>query len=372
MTDEEKTNQEKQRKKYDRRKGKPRAHGTGSIFQRKDRKGKQWVAQIILGNGKTRQTYYMTQKEAEDALNEMLYQYRRGTLITEKDQTVKQHFAYWLDIHKTRVRWSTYLQYRRLVNKHILPMLGNRSLQKLSARDLDALYARKLEEGLTPAYIRDIHVVIHLALKQAVRWRLITYNVSEDVSPPRESQSHQRQILTPEQAQKLLAIAKGHRLGAMLTLALTTGMRRGELLALRWQDIDMQHGTLLVQRTVSPLAGSGYVEREPKTAKSRRTIKLPHFVMDVLEEHRTHQLEARLKSGNKWEEHDLVFCNRYGGFLSPAVLLHQFSSLLKNAGLPHMRFHDLRHSAATILLSMGVSATVVQELLGHSLSLIHI
>ena len=366
MTDEEKTNQEKQHKKYDRRKGKPRAHGTGSVFQRKDRKGKQWVAQIILGNGKTRQTYYKTQKEAEDALNEMLYQYRRGTLITEKDQTVKQHFEYWLDIHKARVRLSTYLQYRRLVNKHILPMLGYRSLQKLSAHDLDALYARKLEEGLTPAYIRDIHVVMHMALKQAVRWRLITYNVSEDVTPPRETQPRQRQILTPEQAQKLLATAKGHRLAAMLTLALTTGMRRGELLALRWQDIDVKHGTLQVQRTVSPLAGSGYVEREPKTAKSRRTIKLPHFVMDVLREHRTHQLEARLEAGNKWQEHDLVFCNRYGGFLSPAVLFLQFTSLLKDAGLPHMRFHDLRHSAATILLSMGVPANVVQELLGHS------
>jgi integrase len=291
--------EEKQSKEGKKRKGKPRAHGTGSVFQRKDRKGKQWVAQIILGNGKTRQIYCKTQKEAEDTLNDMLYEYRRGTLITEKDQKVKQHFEGWLEIHKSRVRKSTYLQYRMIVHKHILPILGNHSLQKLSARDLDALYARKLEEGLTPAYIRDIHVVLHMALKQAVRWRLIANNVSEDVSPPRESQSHQRQILTPEQAQKLLAAAKGHRLAALLTLALTTGMRRGELLALRWRDIDMQHATLQVQRTVSPLPGSGYVEREPKTAKSRRTIKLPHFVMDVLREHHTHQLEARLEAGRK-------------------------------------------------------------------------
>ncbi len=364
MTDEEKNTNEEQRHKK-RGKRRPRKYGSGSVFRRLDRKGKQWVAQVFLENGKTKQRYFNTEKEASDALNEMLYELRQGTLITEKNQTVKQHFERWLEIHKTRIRWSTYLGYRRVINKHILPTLGALSLQRLSARDLDALYARKLEEGLSPIRIRSIHIVIRMALKQAIRWRLISRNVSDDVSPPRDTQPHERQTLTPEQARKLLAAAKGHRLEAILTLALATGMRRGELLALRWKEIDFERKSLYVRRSVNRLPG-GHCETEPKTASSKRHITLPQFVIEALQQHRIRQKEARLKAGPTWEENDLVFCNIYGRFLNSQSLFVLFSSLLEKAELPHMRFHDLRHSAATILLAMGVSAKVVQELLGHS------
>lgn len=363
MTDEENTNEEQQPKKRGKRR--PRAHGTGSVFQRKDRKGKQWVAQIILEDGKTRQRYFNTQGEAATALNEMLYEQRQGTLITAKDQTVKQHLERWIEIHKTRIRWSTYLNYRRVIDKHLLPTLGHLTLQKVSARDLDALYARKLEEGLSPIRIRSIHMVMRMALKQAVRWRLISRNVSDDVTPPRDTQLHERQTLTPVQARKLLAAAKGHRLEAMLTLALASGMRRGELLALRWKDTDFEKRSLSIRRSVNRLPG-GHRETEPKTASGKRHIILPQFVIEALQQHRVRQKEARLKAGPAWEENDLVFCNIYGRFLNSQSLFVLFSSLLKKAGLPHMRFHDLRHSAATILLAMGVSAKVVQELLGHS------
>ena len=314
MTDEEKNTNEEQRPKK-RGKRRPRKYGSGSVFRRLDRKGKQWVAQVFLENGKTKQRYFNTEKEASDALNEMLYE-----LL---------------------------------------------SLQRLSARDLDALYARKLEEGLSPIRIRSIHIVIRMALKQAIRWRLISRNVSDDVSPPRDTQPHERQTLTPEQARKLLAAAKGHRLEAILTLALATGMRRGELLALRWKEIDFERKSLYVRRSVNRLPG-GYCETEPKTASSKRHITLPQFVIEALQQHRIRQKEARLKAGPTWEENDLVFCNIYGRFLNSQSLFVLFSSLLEKAELPHMRFHDLRHSAATILLAMGVSAKVVQELLGHS------
>jgi integrase len=365
MTEEEQHQDEKKPQERKKRKRGRRAHGTGSVFQRLDRKGKQWVAQIFLENGKTRQRYFQTQEEAAHALNEMLYEQRHGTLITEKDQTVKQHFERWLEVHKTKIRWSTYLGYRSILKKHILPTLGHVPLQRLRALDIDALYARKLGEGYAPGTIEGIHMVIHMALKQAVRWQLVARNVSEDVSPPRETQPQERQILTPEQAQKLLAAAKGHRLEAMLTLALATGMRRGELLALRWQDIDVQHKCLHVRHSANRLPG-GYRVTEPKTASGKRKITLPQFVLEVLQQYRIRQLEAKLKAGPQWEEHDLVFCNIYGRFLNTNSLQMLFSSLLKKAGLPHMRFHDLRHSAATILLSMGVPAKVVQELLGHS------
>jgi integrase len=190
MTDQEKQPQEEKQPK-----------------ERKERKGKQWVAQVFLENGKTKQRYFDTQEEADEALTEMLYELRRGMLVTAKDETVKQHFEHWLEMHKTRIRWSTYLRYRRLVNKHILPTIGHYSLQRLTTRDLDALYARKLEEGLSPISVEAIHSVVHMALKQAVRWRLIARNVSEDVSPPCDTQLHERQVLTSEQAQQLLEAA---------------------------------------------------------------------------------------------------------------------------------------------------------------------
>lgn len=148
-------------------------------------------------------------------------------------------------------------------------------------------------------------------------------------------------------------------------LALATGMRRGELLALRWQDIDFKNRSLSVQRSVSRLPG-GHRVSEPKTASGKRRISLPPFVIEALQQQRIRQLETKLKAGPAWEEHDLVFCNIYGRFLNSASLYEFFTSLVKKAGLPHMRFHDLRHSAATILMAMKVPVKVIQELLGHS------
>ncbi len=153
---------------------------------------------------------------------------------------------------------------------------------------------------------------------------------------------------------------------AILTLAVTTGMRRGELLGLHWQDIDFERGSLQVRRTMNRISGHGLRETEPKTAQSRRNIVLPQFVVEVLKEHRARQREECLQAGDAWKDHDLVFSTRRGGFLDPTYLLERFQKLLDEASLPHMRFHELRHSAATMLLSMGINAKVVQELLGHS------
>jgi len=172
--------------------------------------------------------------------------------------------------------------------------------------------------------------------------------------------------LTAEEAQRLLAVAKGHRLEALLTVALTTGMRRGELLALQWKDIDWKGGSLQVRRSVNRYAGQGFKVSEPKTKQSRRKIALPLFVLEALKGHRTRQLEERLQAGTAWEDHGLVFSNIYGNFLNPSHLGTDFHKLLKKAKLPMVRFHDLRHTAASLLLKMNVSPKMVQEILGHS------
>ncbi len=152
----------------------------------------------------------------------------------------------------------------------------------------------------------------------------------------------------------------------LLTLALPSGLRCGEMLAFRWADVDLERQTVKVHRTVDYIPKHGYVETEPKTAAGRRKILLPSFVLDMLKRHHVQQLEARLKAGSTWENRDLVFPDLHGGYFNPNYLLRMFKKLLKEADLSHMHFHDLRHSAATILLSMGVNMKVVQELLGHS------
>ncbi len=177
---------------------------------------------------------------------------------------------------------------------------------------------------------------------------LVSRNVSKLVTHPRV-EKYEGQILKAEQAVNLLKTANGSRIEALLLVALTTGMRRGELQALRWSDIDLEQGVLLVQRTVSRIPGHGYVENEPKTRSSRRKIVLPAVVLEALQVHCESQKQARTKAGARWKEQGIVFCNTYGGFMRPDMIAYWLDRLLKDAGLPHMRFHDLRHSTALLV-----------------------
>lgn len=340
-----------------------RGHGEGSIYHRKDGR---WAASITL-EGRKRKTYYgKTRREVQEKLNAALHEQQRGMLATGKQQTMAHYLKYWLEeVHKPTIRLSSYDKYRKLLYGHILPALGHCQLQKLSAQQLQEFYTRKLEEGLSPSTIHVMHAILHKALENAVRWGLVSRNVCDVVSPPRQTR-HEIQPLTIVQAQQLLERAHGHRLEVLLTLAITTGMRRGEIIGLRWSDINFEDQSLYIRRTVDRITRNGYVESEPKTARSRRRIMLPTFVINALQEQRTSQARARLKAGKAWHENDLVFCNTHGGFLHPTHLYIAFQQLLKDAGLPPLRFHDLRHSAATILMAMGTNIKIVQELLGHS------
>ena len=340
-----------------------RGHGEGSIYQRKDGR---WAATITL-EGQKRKTFYgKNRKEVQEKLRVALNEQKQGMLVTGPQQTVKQYLEHWFeDVHKPTLRVSSYVRYRSLLRNHILPVLGDIQVQKLTAQHVQALYARKAKEGLSSKSIQNIHGLLHKALDNAVKWGLVSRNVCNVVSTPRLIR-HEIHPLTREQAQKFLEKVRGQKLEAILTLALTTAMRRGELLALRWQDINFEAMSLHVSRTVSRIAGHGYVENDPKTSRSRRMIMLPPFTIEMLIQHRLDQEKARLKAGVRWKDQGLVFSNTHGGYLHPDYLLVKFHRLLKEIGLPDMRLHDLRHSAATILLSMGVHPKVVQEILGHS------
>ena len=249
---------------------------------------------------------------------------------------------------------------------HVLPMLGKVQLQKLSPQHLQKLYNQKLAEGYAPQTVKHIHRVLHRALGDALRWLLVARNICDAVDAPRVPKK-EMQALTGEQAQQFLAVAAGDPLEALYVVALTTGMRQGELLGLKWTDLDLAVGTVQVRRTITRLAKKGFTVSEPKTAKSRRKIHLTHLAIEALKRHRIRQNEAKLAAGPAWDEQGWVFCNTVGRPIEVGNMIRRsFRRILTKAELPIIRFHDLRHSAASLLLSLGVHAKIVQELLGHS------
>ena len=341
-----------------------RANGEGSIYQRKS-DGK-WVGSVSLNDGSRKVFYGKNKTEVREKLNEVVYEQQRGLLATGPNVFLQEYLENWLeDIHKPTIRLSTYLNYRKLLNNYLIPGLGKIKLQKLTPQQVQAFYSKKINEGLSPKTVNNVHGVLHKALDNAVKWNVLPRNICDAVTPPRIPRK-ELNYLNSDQAHTLLREVKEHRLEALLTLAITTGMRRGELLALRWLDIDFKDGSLQVKRAVSYHKGYGYVESEPKTSRSRRTIMLPDFVITILIHHREEQQEVQNKVGDVWVNKGLVFTNAWGDYYSPSTMLKVFKRFLESIDMPHMRFHDLRHSAATILLAMKVHPKIVQEILGHS------
>ena len=346
-----------------------RGNGEGSIYFRTS--DEKWVGSITLENRRRRVFYGKTRKEVQEKLKVALREQQQGTLVTAPRQTLAQFLTDWLEnSQRQSVRPRTYERYEELVRLHIAPALGRYELQKLSAQHLQAFYAKKAEEGLSATTINHFHNVLHKALDTAVKWNLVARNVCDLVSPPRRKR-YEVHPLTLEQVHKLLAVVEGHEMEALFRLALATGLRRGELMGLKWQDINLDAGVLQVRRILSrvpsKMPGKGYVEAEPKTQKSRRSVVIAPFALEALKQHRERQREAEITAGPLWQDHDFVFCTSIGTHLNPTRdMLDQLKVLLKKAGLPDIRFHDLRHSAATLLLSVGVHPKVVQEILGHS------
>lgn len=339
-----------------------RGHGEGSIYHRADGR---WAGSISLEGGKRKTFYGKTRKEVQEQLKIALREQQQGLLLAGPQQTIELFLTQWLENRKGAVRIRTYERYEELVRLHILPVLGRHQLQKLTPQHIQAFYTKKLNEGLSPTTVNVLHSLLHKALDDAVRLGAVGRNASDAVSAP--SRAHYEiQPFSMEQAQQFLVATRGHSMEALFVLAITTGMRRGEILALKWQDINFSQNMLQIRRIFTRQPGNRYIEAKPKTEKSRRSILLAPIVVTLLKQHRTRQLEAKLKAGAEWQERDLVFCTSLGTPLNPNKVVDRFKTLLKRAELPEIRFHDLRHSAATILLSMEVHPKVVQELLGHN------
>lgn len=343
-----------------------RANKEGSVYFRKS--DKKWVASVTLENGKRKVVYASTQQEAMKKRNALIREQERGKIVTKPNQTVAQYLDYWLGVYKQSIRPRSYERYEQIIRLHIVPILGRLRLDKLLPQQVQSLYAQKQEEGLSANTVVTIHHMLHRALKSAVRWGVVSHNVCESVEVPRKV-PYRIQPLTLEQTQALLGAVRGHPNEALFVLAVATGMRRGELAGLKWQDVDLDKGELHVRRSlvrVPTKMGGSYLEAEPKTEKSRRRILFPDFALEALKAHRQRQQDIKRQAGSCWQEHDYVFCTPLGEHIHPGHdILEVFKTILKRAGLPEVRFHDLRHGAATQLLGMGVHPKIVQERLGH-------
>jgi len=262
------------------------------------------------------------------------------------------------------VRPLTYAGYKVNVEKHLVPTLGKIPLDQLTPRHVQEMMNARLAAGFSGKSVAYMQQVLRTALSLAVRWDMVSRNVARLVDRPRIERKP-ISPLTPDQARTFLAAIRGHRLEALFSVALALGLRQGEALGLRWEDVDLGAGTLRVRHQLQRIDGKLTLV-PPKTERSRRTLVMPITIVERLREHEKRQVAEKLWAGSKWDDTGLIFSTRVGGPTQARHVIAEFHKALENAGLRRIRFHDLRHSCATLLLVQGVSPRVVMEVLGHS------
>jgi integrase len=316
--------------------------------------------------GPKRKTLYgKTRREVDQKLTKAKANRDDGLVFDADNLTVGRYLQRWLtDSVRDTVKATTYESYERLIRLHLVPTLGRLKLKNLTTTHVRGLYREKLDHGLSPTSVQRVHALLHKALKQAVHDGLVPRNITETVKAPRQSRK-EISTLTREQARHFLNTSKGDRLAALYLLAIHTGLRQGELLGLKWNDVDLDRGTLQVRRILSA-AKEGPTFTTPKNNKGR-SVGLTTQAVQALHDHRMRQAEEKLKHDGRWQDHNLVFTTLVGTPLNRHnVFSRSFKPLLRDAGLPNIPFHGLRHSFATLMLAGGEHPKVVQEMMGHS------
>lgn len=341
------------------------------------KRGKKYSVVLYLGRddfGKKKQKWiggFATKKEADKVLAEKLNDMYHGVTVDVSSTTLGSWLTDWLSPLETQVRPSTYRGYEWLVRKHVIPHLGKIKLGELKPQHLQKLYTilLKQERPLSKRSIHNLHGIVHQALDLAVKWELIGKNIADFVKPPRPDYKEMK-VWTKQQVRQFLHESKDDRFFEVYDVALATGMRKGEILGLRWSDIDFDNNRLYVRRTLQWFKDRNVPGRaifvDCKTPQSRRTVTLPNTVVQRLQEHRTKQAEEKLRLKFLYKDQDLVFTSLNGEPVNPRTVDEHWYKCLKASSLTKIRFHDMRHTHATLLLQQGVHPKIVSERLGHS------
>ena len=343
---------------------KKRGNGEGSITKRKDGR---WMARYTVhtASGRKRKTIYgKTRAEVAEKLAKAVMDRADGLVFDAGSLRLFEYLERWLtDSVRDTVRATTYENYAYLVRSYIVPSLGHIKLKALTPAHAQRFYREKLDSGLSARTVQYLHTLLRKALKQAVKWGLIPRNVTDAVDAPRSAKKETK-YFSFEQVKAFLKVASEDRFWALYVLAFSTGLRRGELLGLRWEDLDLERGVLRVRRSLTP-DGKSY--NQPKSAKGRRSVQLTTGAVEAPERHKMKQDREKPCLGSLWQEQGLVFPSSIGTPFNPSNLLNRsFKPLLRRAGLPKIRFHDLRHTFATLMFSNGEHPKIVQEILGHA------
>lgn len=347
-----------------------RGNGEGSVRQLPEG---GWRGAIALGkdvNGKQIRKYVLRQTQSE-VISELralrLKQENNQPITSGKKRTVEAFFKDWLEDHvKATKAPLTYRGYEQLVRMYIVPRLGRIILDKLTGQDVQRCLNLASKDGLSPTTVKNINAVIKTAMTTAKRWQFVDRNVAKDATPPKQKK-YKAKFLTVPQAEKLLRVMEGHRYEAMIVVALMMGLRHGEVAGLRWSEIDFFECSLNVAATLQRIPGEGVQLQDVKSESSRRTCPIPAYCMDALLRRRQIQEQEKVRAGEKWkQDSDFVLTSRYGARIVPEEMNRELNEALKRASLPHVRFHDLRHSTASLLIHKGVAMKIVQDIMGHS------
>jgi len=345
---------------------KRRGHGEGLIRKRDDGR---WEARIDLGwrNGKRvrKSVYGRTRREVADKLHVLQDTKARGLPVVNERLKTGEFLDWWAtECLPGTIRASTLASYRSVLRHRIIPALGHVPLAKLGPQHVQTMIAELRATGLSPRSVQYTRAILRRALGQAERWDMVPRNVAALVDAPTVRRPEVLPF-TPAEAAGLLGKVREDRLFALYSVAVAVGLRRGEALGLHWREVDFEAGTLRVRFSLQRLEGRLQL-LDPKTTRSARTIPLPRVCLAALQGHKQRQEQERIEAGDLWQETGLVFTSRLGTPLEPRNLNRHFYAACRRAGLGPRRFHDLRHTCASLLLAQGVHPRVVMETLGHA------
>jgi len=339
-----------------------RGHNEGHFRLRKDGR---WECQFTLPNGKVKSVYGKSRPDVRSKMDEALGKAKKGIDLKGERQALEHFLSTWMEESaKPKLRPSTIKSYESYIRLHIVPALGNTTLGDLTAQDVQRFLNGRTKAGLSPRTVQYIRAILRAALGQALRWGYVERNVAALASPPRQKPK-QIATLSADEAWRLMDATRNDRLGLLFATALYTGMRQGELLGLRWPDVELEAGTLRVRQAVQKI-DNAWQFVEPKSANGRRIVPLCEPALEVLMRQREQVRTMRQHADMAWQEWGLVFPSAVGTPLDSSNATHHLQRQLAKAGLPRVTFHALRHTCGSLLHQEGMPARTIMEILGHS------